>query len=100
MSSKNEVLYSVGVLNDSLSAVEQAVLGMEEEFHRHGNQQALLIGQGQAVTKSIGELVAAVGAHTERLNSYLDEQGGSGSLGARMTKLEGRVDRMGSHAGE
>lgn len=91
---KSEVLYAVGVLNDSMRDVEQAVLGMEEEFHRHGQQVELLIGQGKAVTKTLGELAAAVGALTERLGIYIDEQGGNGSLGARVTRLEGRVDRV------
>jgi len=91
MNSKSEVLYSVGVLNDSLSAVEQAVLGMEEEFHRHGNQQALLIGQGQTMTKALGELTAAVGQLTDRLGRYLED---ADRQGGRINALERDVREL------
>ncbi len=92
MSAKSEVLYAVGVLNDSMRDVEQAVLGMEEAYSRHERQLDLLLGQGQSVTKSLGELVAAVGMLTKTINDYIDEQGSDGSLGARVTRLEGRLN--------
>lgn len=85
---RSEVLYAAGVLNDSVRDVEQAILSMEEEFHRHSNQVELLIGQGQAVTKTLGELTAAVGQLVSRLGNYLED---ADRQGARINALEREV---------
>lgn len=87
-------------IHASLTELEGAALSEEENHAKHGRQLDLLIGQGKGTTKTLGDLVAAIGDLTERLNAYLDENASSGGLGARVTRLEGRVDRMASDGGE
>jgi DNA repair ATPase RecN len=88
MSTKSEVMTALNAAARSLADLGQAALAQEANTEE-------LMGQGKSVSKTLGELVAAIGTLNDRLGHYLDN---ADTQGRRINELERKVRELSADA--